>query len=311
MTSKQDQKGILYLSVSSFDNAKQLWDSGYPDVLVSYFYIRKALTDYQILIPKIASRGYFMTDSGVFSLLKPYINKKTKKLDFKNHPEVREHTFWTKYLVEYTNWLYENREHVFSCVNMDLDHVVGREIVDIWNEVYFKPLEKYMQVIYIVHKDLEFRYDDLSGNKRYVQYVKEGKKYLGINHVFASEVQRYYLLARKDNIRLHGFALTSFTDTNTFPFFSHDSSSWLSGARYGTTYIGKGERFMVLDSKKKNYRKSQVFTTSEKVALSSYLHDDPYHVNVMNAKNWLVFRERYLKNAQTKLLTEKVIKYLL
>jgi hypothetical protein len=311
ITPKNKQRGILYLSVSSIDNARQLWDSGYPDVLVSYFYIRKAKKEYSELIPKINNRGFFMTDSGVFTLLKPYINKKTKKIDFEKYPEISESKFWDKYLKEYTDWLWENIGNVYSCVNLDLDAIVGREIVDVWNDIFFKPLEKYMNVIYIVHKDTTFEYNDLDGFKRYRQYVSEGKKYLGINHDFEHEVQRYYLLARKDGIKLHGFALTSLIDTPTFPFFSHDSSSWLAGVRYGSSYIAKGVRFIMVDSKKKSYRKGLINSTFSKnysnsatpetVVSSEYLKDEPYAVNVMNAHAWLTFREKYLKNAEIKL----------
>ena len=133
------RKATLFFSASSVGDYTTLRDFGIKDTLVSYFYLRKSLKFYPPQLEKQHKEGgIFMTDSGAFSFM-------GKKVEHKMTTE----EYWLPYLEEYVAWLHENKKFIFVAANLDLDMIVGREVVDRWNEKYFKPLEKDINVVYV------------------------------------------------------------------------------------------------------------------------------------------------------------------
>lgn len=295
-------KGILFLSMSASHHVQHLLDAGVHDILISYHYIRKQAR-YRELIPEICSRGgYFMTDSGVFSL---YAEMAKKGIP----PEATKPDYWVPYMEEYLQWVWDNLDKVYVCANMDLDNIVGRDVVDQWNEKYFHPLEKRTNVIYLAHKDRQGIYGDKEGMKRLHEYCR-AYDYVGVNNWWQKDVGKVYAVAKRYGVRIHGFALTGIKDLTTFPFFSHDSTSWLSGAKFGTTYRAIGKNFYTFDKKKKWRRKAMGSKLVEAgVDLEGLENEVEREVNVMNATAWKQLRLNYLRAAGLKLHTKPVIQY--
>ena len=71
-------------------------------------------------------------------------------------PEAATEEYWLQYLESYVQWLWDHKDYVFVAANLDIDTIVGREVVDKWNEKYFKPLEEVMNIVYVAHKDKEY-----------------------------------------------------------------------------------------------------------------------------------------------------------
>lgn len=295
---KRKSKAIAFFSASSVGDTKQLVDSGIHEILVSFFYIKKGLAYYDEVLPYLKEKGgLFMTDSGAFSFMGS------------SYVEEMDHAdYWIPYLEEYTAWLYEHREYIYVAANLDLDTVVGREVVRMWNKKYFEPLEKYMDIVYVAHEDTD--YSDPMGVKHFEEYCRK-YKYVGINQNNKKHAHRFYMIAKRYNTRVHGFAWTQLSLLRRYPFFSVDSTSWLSGVRYGTTYNYDGKNFKSFDSKQKYRRKAQRIKLEkngvdfDKVTVK----DERHNVNRMNLLAWKGFRKEYIKYANMNLHTKEASHY--
>lgn len=210
------------------------------NVLISYYYIRgqEPYVENDIL-PAIRKRGgLFMTDCGAFSFYND------KLFDWEKFD-------WEAYLKEYTGWLAKNKEYIFSACNLDIDVVVGHAQVVDWNEKYFKPLEKDINIIYVAHQEVS-GYSELDLVK---EYAKK-HKYIGVSEEYVKKVSQIVQLAKQNNCAVHGLAWTKPTVLRDFPFFSVDSSSWVNYQKYGATPVWDGRNFSQYDSKNKGIRQT-------------------------------------------------------
>jgi hypothetical protein len=294
---KNKNKGVMFFSASSVGDTKQLVAFGIREILVSYFYIRKGLTYYDEVLPFLKSEGgLFMTDSGAFSFMATGFVE-----------EMRKEEYWIPYLEEYVAWVRAHSEYIYVVANLDLDKIVGREIVRKWNKKYFEPLEKIVDVVYVAHEDESI---DPHGIEHFEEYCKK-YKYVGINQSQKKFAHRFFLLAKKYKVRVHGFAWTEIRILRRYPFFSVDSTSWLSGVRYGTTFNYDGKNFKSWDTKQKFRRKGQRIKYEEagvdfsKVTKKDHRDD----VNRMNLLAWLGFRKEYIKIANLLLTNKEAGKY--
>lgn len=300
---KRRSKAVVFFSASSIEDARTLRRFGIKEILVSYHYLRKSLRSFEELLKEVYEQdGIFMTDSGAFSFMRQF---------HEGHPEYDKLTseeFWLPYLEEYVAWLRKHKEYIFVAANLDLDKVVGEEIVRKWNKKYFEPLEaEGLQIVYVAHRtngDLKFTN---------LEYYCKRYKYVGVNQRDKAYAHKVATIANKYGTRIHGFAWTAFELCKRYPFFSVDSTTWLGGTRYGTTYDYDGKNFRTLDYKKKERIRKQ-----RKVKLLSVGVDyegvigkkeDRYAVNNMNLTGWLGFRKEYIKMANLKLKTKYVSRY--
>lgn len=300
---KQRDKGIIFFSVSSFTASKALVDSGIYDILVSFHYLKKNTRFADELLPDIVkNNGYFMTDSGAFSIYAEILKKEAGE-------EIYTEEYWLPYLEEYVQWLYDHSDYIYVAANLDLDNIVGRDVVDRWNEKYFKPLEKIMNVVYVVQKDVDNIYNDRSGMKRFKEYLSL-HEYVGINNAWQDDTLIAASLAKQYKRRLHGFALTSQYTLQQTPFFSHDSTSWLTGDRYGITFEWDGRNFRQYEATKKYIRKRKKLLSLELgIDLERLSMDKAYEIHLLNLHAWKGLRENYLKACRTHLRNNPICFY--
>jgi hypothetical protein len=301
---KYKDKGIMFFSAASPGDAQQVLDAGLNEILVSYHYLRKRKKVFQEQILEVLyeRNGLFMTDSGGFSFLQAL--KKGGTSD-----EIYTEEYWLPYIEEYVAWLDENSKYIFCAANMDLDILVGREVVDKWNYKYFKPLEKKMQIIYIVQRDWDKVYNDYSGIKRLRQYCNE-HDYVGTNQTMKESSSKIISIAKTTNTRIHGFAWTALTMIMHQPLFSVDSSSWLSGQRYGTTYRYDGKNMRALEKEKKYRRKAyKTFCADNDLDYKGLISDKQKPVTAFNVLNWRGARDEYIKVCNMKLGNKPVSHY--
>lgn len=299
---KHKNKAVVFFSASSVGDTKQLWDFGIREILVSYFYIKKGVGYYEDLLPKlVAEGGLFMTDSGGFSFLgdKEITEEKTTE------------EYWMPYLEEYVAFLRKNKKYIYVAANLDLDRIVGREVVDKWNKKYFEPLEKEgLHIVYVAHKDFVNDYNDVSGFKRLEDYCKR-YKYVGVNQGWKKQAAKVYVMANKYKVRVHGFAWTQLPLLKKYPFFSVDSTSWLSGVRYGTVFDYDGKNFRTYETKQKAtiHKRKKIKYIGAGLNYSEILDDKRIATNQKNLLGWLGFRKEYLKFANMKLTNKNVGHY--
>lgn len=288
-------KAVMFFSASSYMDAIAVLDSGINDILTSYHYIMKREKGFtEDIMPRVkANGGLFMTDSGAFT----FFAKPT--------PEMYTEAYWEPYIEEYVKFLTDNAHQIYCAANMDIDIFVGQEIVNRWNKKYFEPLKDIVQIIYIVHGNKNIRRDDVYAVKRFKEYASK-YEYLGLgSSMFKLSTRsdnRYYQLAKLCNVRVHGFGWTSIPSLKEFPFFSVDSTTWLGGVRYGTTYVYDGANDRVLDHKKK-FRRKAMKTLCRDLGINheNLMLEKRIEINAINLYGWTGFRREYLRAANTKL----------
>jgi hypothetical protein len=287
----------MFFSAAKPGDAIAALEMNMNEVLVSYHYIRKRKQVYdEEFLPLMKEKdGLFMTDSGAFSLLMG----KTK--DEYYTPE-----FWTPYLEEYVQWLWDHKDHIYNAANLDLDIYVGRDQVDKWNDEYFKPLEEFMNVIYVTHKDWKREYGDPTGLKRFKEYLKI-HNYVGVNAAMKDQSAQIAALSRAAKKRVHGFAWTSIPLLRSHPVTTVDSSTWLGAQKFGSTYIYDGKNLRTFDFKNKFRRKKKKFEAIARgLDWSKIEGDEDTEMARFNLMGWEGGRREYLRSANTKLWNQPI-----
>lgn len=296
---KYKDKGVMFFSAGSPQDCKMLLKAGINEQLVSYYYLRKRKKIFESeILPKLYENdGLFMTDSGGFSFL-----KQDSVGFFK--PE-----FWIPYLEEYVQWLWEFKKYIFVAVNLDLDFYVGHKVVSEWNEKYFKPLEPHMNIIYLSHPDKYEMHSDKEGLFRVKEDFKEFH-YVGVNNKYTPEAHIIYQLSKRNKNLVHGFGWTSIPTLKRYPFFSVDSTTWLGGQRYGTSYIYDGRNFRVYAGAWKFLRRrKKEFCRLNGIDYEGLVKEKTDAVNHYNLMGWLGARKEYLRLANQKLWNKPVACY--
>ena len=299
---KTKNKAVLFFSASSTGDFTQLYDFGIREILVSFFYIKKNISFYDKMLPEMKSQGgIFMTDSGAFSFLGKF---RSGTMDYNN---AQQEDFWIPYLEEYVKWIRAHKEYIFSAANLDIDRIVGRDVVRKWNKKYFEPLEKEgINIVYVAHED--------EGDPHAIQHFKEycaKYNYVGVNQRHKDFASQFYQIAKMHNVRVHGFAWTEINLLKHYPFFSADSVTWLGGVRFGTTYDYDGKNFRTIDYTKKFIRKvRRIKYEKADISYEGIKREERKNINKMNLLGWLGFRKEFLKMANLKLHNKTVDKYI-
>lgn len=255
------------------------------------------------MLPVFKSEGgIFMTDSGAFS----FMGKFTE--DSEEYEKMQTEEFWLPYLNDYIEWIRKYKDYIFCAANLDLDTIVGYDIVDKWNKLYFEPLEKEtgVQIVYVAHESDESDGDFML---RFKDYCKR-YKYVGANQAWKSKAAQIYQIVKHYNVRIHGFAWTQLDLLKKYPFFSADSVTWLGGVRFGTTYDYDGKNFTTIDYKHKYRRRARKLKYIKAgVDYEEVKKETRININKMNLLGWMGFRQEFLKMANLKLHNKTVDKY--
>lgn len=181
-------------------------------------------------IPLIKKYKGFILDSGAFS----YMNGKDSiGID------------WDEYIEKYANFI--KTYNIKNYMELDIDVVVGtKEVERLRNK-----LEMLVgwQCIPVWHK---FR-----GRDYWLKMVKD-YDYVAIGGIVTKEIKPkeykyfHWLLkeAKKQNCKVHGLGFTNLKGVKEYPFYSVDSTSWLSGNRFGAVYKFNGETLLKYNKSK-------------------------------------------------------------
>ena len=199
--------------------------------LESFYYISKRE------IPFISKYNDFLLDSGAFTFMsssKGGVN-------------------WDEYIKKYAEFINQyNVKHFFE---LDIDSIVGIKEV----ERLRRNLEQLTgkQCIPVWHKS--------RGKEYWLKMIKD-YKYVAIGGIVTREIKpREYPFftwflneAKKENCKVHALGFTNLKGLEKYPFYSVDSTSWLSGNRFGATYTFNGTTL-----EKQNKKQGQRVKTNE------------------------------------------------
>ena len=178
-------------------------------ILQSFFNANKFTED--AVIPNVSK---FLLDSGAFSFF-------TGSKD----------TDWDKYLRDYADFI--NRNKVDRFFELDIDSLVGYDKVLEMRKALEKMTDK--PCIPVWHKS--------RGKEAFIQMCKD-YDYVSIGGIVSKEISKaeykyfpwFIDKAHKHGAKIHGLGFTVLADLPKYHFDSVDSTSWVSGNRFGTIY---------------------------------------------------------------------------
>ena len=210
----------IFLAGSGHDN---MWlDENFTNFyrLESYYNIsnqeRKRVTEYKD----------FILDSGAST----YLNGADGNIN------------WDKYVENYAAFI--NKYSVKNFIELDIDPIVGiKEVERLRNKLEQLTNKKSIPVW---HKS--------RGKDYWLKIVRE-YNYVAIGGVVTREIKPseykyfHWLLAeaKKQNCKVHGLGFTNLKGLEEYDFYSVDSTSWLSGNRFGSIYKFNGKTLLKFD----------------------------------------------------------------
>ena len=205
-------------------------------------------------IPYVKKCKMFLLDSGAFTFMNNLKNK--TKINFNN------------YLTEYINFI--NKYDIKYFFELDIDIIVGYEEVKKLRTRLEKETNK--KCIPVWHKS--------RGLKEWVKLTKE-YDYIAIGGIVTKEIKpteyKFFTpmlkIAKENNCKVHGLGFTNLKTLNKYHFYSVDSTSWLSGGRFGQLYIFKNNTLKQIsynNKRIKDYMVSHHFNIEEWIKFQKY-----------------------------------------
>ena len=191
------------------------------NILQSFYYVDD-FTE-KIIIPNCKD---FMLDSGAFT----FMQSAKKQIN------------WDEYVEKYAQFVKKNRIEKYFELDIDsivgfgevvrlrtkLENLVGWQCIPVWHRS--RGLEQYK-------KDCgEYPYIAIGG--------------IAIKEIKPNEYPIFTLLineAHKRNTKVHGLGFTQLKKLKKYHFDSVDSSSWVTGNRFGAVYYFNGEEIIKID----------------------------------------------------------------
>ena len=196
-----------------------------PDMLFSYYYIEKNPRILSVL-PYVNA---LLIDSGAF----------TFRQNNKNNIN------WDEYLERYAAFI--NKYNIDKFFELDIDVLVGyEEVKRLRRKLENLTGKKCIPVWHLNRGKDEFlkmcdEYDyvalgGIAGANKHSLIVK---KYIELFPWFIKE-------AHKRGTKIHGLGFTDFSKLQNYHFDSVDSTSWVSGGRFGMVYVFDGKNMKVV-----------------------------------------------------------------
>ena len=216
----------------------RLYDTGCRTMLMSYHYMsKKGVQDLgkRFKLDK-REKINIMIDSGAFT--------------FNAHPEDHTVEEITAYRDKYIKWLIKNKKWITTAVELDCTEHLDVKELERWRDDYFQPLvdNHGMQIVFVWHSvDKHSGWLKMCDKYKYVGLAQAGSWDFAL-------VSKYIREARQRKTKTHGFAYTHVNELAKLEFTSCDSTTWLSGMKFGVTFIFTGHKLETYDKTQKYLR---------------------------------------------------------
>lgn len=204
----------------------------------------------------LVGKENFLLDSGAFTFMNN--KKKNKEMNIDNI---------YKFLNDYINFI--NEYDIKYFFNLDLDTIIGVDKTKELRDLLEKKTNK--KCIPVFHKCM--------GLDTYKKLIKQ-YNYIAIGTIqdfrkYPKVIKKMNYIAKKNNCKVHGLGYTPL-DVLSSGFYSVDSTSWLSGGRYGDLLIFKENniiKYHPKNKKAKDYKKINKFNLNEYIKYQKYLKE--------------------------------------
>lgn len=223
-----------------------------PYVLESFYYINEYITK---LIPTFKM---FLLDSGAYTFSQ---NEKTyTKKDY------------DEYLENYIKFI--NKNNVKYFFELDIDDVVGLKQTNKYREILEKKTGRKCIPVWNIWRGID-NYKELCKNYNYIAIGRIKRSGLSGD---TKTLKTLLKIAEHFNTKVHLLGFTP-SDINQFPCYSCDSTSWVTGGRYGKVYSYTNQKLKTVN-RPEGYK----------------LKINYKQINLHNLKEWLKFIKDADKN---------------
>lgn len=267
-------------------------------ILVSAYYMRKNLEklgDYSFVIVD-SGAATFMGKKKVYTEMKKNRNPEWKVLKKQWDDEV---AVYEKEHVEILKTIYQwkkDKNLSTEIISVELDvHLEDKNAIR--REKTLKELKKidkeaYLMPVWHMRDDFEV-FRQMCQKYPYIGIggIAMGLDASDIQHSNAVKLfQKSMVYARNSCTKIHAFGVTIKGVLERYPFYSIDSTSWLSGSKYGTTFTFDGRRIKGHDKAKKDRIRKSVRQKVRKLGIEeNFYKDKAREINIYNASVWLEF----------------------
>lgn len=266
---------------------------------MSYFYLRGRVKNRMSeFIEELADFDTVLIDSGAFT----FMNSGTPFKGIEgNSPEAfaKRKAITEKYTYEYAEFLSQIKDHITGAFEMDYDLGFGSEQCWKWYDVL---ASSGARVIPVYHGDAYDKknpewiedtpevFEKWCASGKY-EYIAIGSSFFQ-DDKFKPQVPRLLRIAKKYKVRVHGLGATGFHDIKNAPLYTVDSTSWLSGNRFGATFFFQNGRVKSYDKDHKSVRK-RWRSACEKYGIdfAKLVADENHEVEAWNALQWKLFAD--------------------
>jgi hypothetical protein len=261
---------------------KLMISMGVKGCLLSYYYLRTKLRQGQEnmsdVLADLEHFDFVFLDSGGYTLqLAVQQNKLNVSLK--------------DYVKEFYAFAHEYRRYftVFGAVDA---HVEGTDFdFDTMVSTYFEAIDNKIHVAPTVTPELSLqKWIHLNVYKSF-DYVAYNRAFQ--SNKFKGEMRQHLMVAHKNKVRTHGYAMTKQEDFRGFNFSSVDSLTWLGGQKYGTTYVFRAGKMRTfgLDYKSRVRRRLVNVCRKYDIDFKAVMNDEYKEVNKLNLIAWMELDE--------------------
>lgn len=215
-------------------------------MLESFFYIEEWQIEY------IKKCELFLLDSGAFT----FMSNTKKQIN------------WEEYVDKYIEFINKNDVEYFF--ELDIDSIVGYKKVLELRRKLEKGTNK--KCIPVWHKS--------RGLEEWKKMTKE-YDYVAIGGIVTKEIApKDYIyftplldIAKKNNCKVHGLGFTAIAQLSKYKFYSVDSTSWVSGSRFGQLHEfkdGKMTTYKPKDKRADDYKKIDAHNLKQWIKFQQY-----------------------------------------
>lgn len=205
------------------------------DYFLSYFY--KKNTEKALTLKPANYVGDIIVDSGAHSFFGAYglFDNVSYQKDTAKRASLKE---IEEYFEKYIDWVRVWYDKIGYYAELDLQEIVGMARVMEWRKRLIKA-GLGSKLITCVHygdtwQDFKWMLDNTPSRYVATQGIRQGKA--NIDH------KKFIREAYQERVRIHGFAMTKREVMEGLPFYSVDSSSWLSVYKFGTIFKFDGSK---------------------------------------------------------------------
>lgn len=299
---------VVLAGAQTDHDQRHLTELGAPSVLMSYYYLRKQSDEGRSAIRRANEAGqWVLIDSGAFTFKVKY---RIHRIDQWEADGTRKERFGERwqakaledakgvsrdealaemraYQSEYLDWLVRHANMFDAYAELDVDTLVGDEVWEWRDKIDERVPRDRASVIITPH--YKPRWSD----------VFERWDYIGIsaqtNDVGRMKLHRFFSehmpALKRNKVRVHGWAMTNYSAIVELPFYSVDSTSWLMGGKFGTTYEYVGNcKMRMFDTYRKDRRQNmQAACEAAGVDFTKFLDDQRTAVNRFNCYQWIQY----------------------